>query len=190
MGFRHLAGSSERGLTGLLQAWGGGDREAGEEVLPLVYDELRRQAVRCLRGERRGHTLRPTALVNEAYLRLAGAKEEAWPNRGVFFATAATMMRHILVDHARRRGASKRAGSWCRITLDEGLVLEAPRDVDVLALDEALCVLAGLDAQKARVVEMRFFGGLTLEETRRRWECRRRPCRGDGAWPVPGSSGG
>jgi len=155
---------SERDVTLLLQAWSGGSQEAAERVIPMVYGELRRQAAQCLRRERRGHTLRPTALVHEAWLRLAEGRG-SFPSRTAFFATAATVMRHILVDHARRRGAAKRAGSWCRVTLDEGLVLEAPRDVDVLALEEALCALAAQDPPKARMVDLRFFGGLTLEET-------------------------
>jgi RNA polymerase sigma factor (TIGR02999 family) len=152
-------------VTGLLQAWGQGDREAGERLIPLVYDELRRQAARHLRREKREHTLRPTALVHEAYLRLAGQRDAVWSNRAQFFGVAAQVMRRILVDHARRRGASKRAGSWRRVSLDEAMVRAEPRDLEILALEEALSELASLDPDKARLVELRYFGGLSLEET-------------------------
>jgi RNA polymerase sigma factor (TIGR02999 family) len=155
----------EQDVTGLLQAWAGGDREAGERLVPLVYGELRRQAARHLRRERREHTLRPTALVNEAYLRLAGQRDAGWQNRAQFFGVAAQVMRRILVDHARRHGAAKRAGRLCRVTLDEALAPVAPRDVEVLALEEALRALAALDPGKARLVELRYFGGLSLDET-------------------------
>lgn len=160
-------GGKPEGVTGLLQAWSGGDREAGERLISLVYDELRRQAARHLRRERREHTLRPTALVHEAYLRLMAQRNVAWPSRSHFFAMAAKVMRHILVDHARRHRAAKRTGSWCRVSLDEAdAVAVAPRpDVDLLAMEEALGELAALDAAQARVVELRFFGGLSVEET-------------------------
>jgi RNA polymerase sigma factor (TIGR02999 family) len=151
-------------LTGLLRAWARGDAAAGERLIPLVYDELRRQAARYLRRERPGHTLRPTALVHEAYLRLAEQRED-WENRAHFFAVASTLMRRILVDHARRRRAAKRAGQACRVTLTEDVAVEQPRDVDLLALEAALDELAAFDATKARLVELRFFGGLTIEET-------------------------
>lgn len=154
-------------VTDLLQAWSGGDRDAGERLIGLVYDELRSQAARHLRRERREHTLRPTALVHEAYLRLTAQRGTAWPSRAHFFAMAAKVMRHILVDHARRHRAAKRAGSWCRVSLDEAdAVAVAPRaDVDLLAVEEALGELAALDPDQARVVELRFFGGLSVEET-------------------------
>lgn len=160
-------GARPEGVTDLLQAWSGGDREAGERLIGLVYDELRRQAARHLRRERREHTLRPTALVHEAYLRLMAQRGAAWPSRAHFFAMAAKVMRHILVDHARRHRAAKRAGSWCRVSLAEAdAVAVAPRpDVDLLAVEEALGELASLDADQARVVELRFFGGLSVEET-------------------------
>jgi RNA polymerase sigma factor (TIGR02999 family) len=150
-------------LTGLLRAWGDGDREAGERLIPLVYDELRRQAARHLRRERREHTLRPTALVHEAYLRLAGQRAP-WRNRAQFFGVAARVMRRILVDHARGHGAAKRGGSWCRVGLEEDTAVARPRDLEVLALEAALADLAGLDPDKARLVELRYFGGLSLEE--------------------------
>ena len=152
-------------ITGLLRAWGRGDREAGERLIPLVYDELRRQAARHLRRERREHTLRPTALVHEAYLRLAGQREAVWQSRAQFFGVAAQVMRRILVDHARRHGAAKRAGSWRRVTLAEAVAPAEPRDLEILALEEALSELTALDPDKARLVELRYFGGLSLEET-------------------------
>lgn len=157
-------------VTALLQAWSQGDAGAGEQLVPLIYDELRRQAARHLRREkRRDHTLRPTALVHEAYLRLAGQRDAAWQNRGQFFAVAAQAMRRILVDHARRHRAVKRGRSWCRLSLDEvarrGLAAAAPPDLDLVALEDALVELAALSPQKARLVELRFFGGLSLEET-------------------------
>lgn len=156
-------------VTALLRAWGQGDAAAAERLVPLIYGELRRQAARHLRREnRRDHTLRPTALVHEAYLRLAGQRDAAWQNRGQFFAVAAQAMRRILVDHARRHRAAKRGRSWCRISLDEagrrGLAMAAAPDVDLLALEEALGELAALDPEKARLVELRFFGGSSLEE--------------------------
>jgi RNA polymerase sigma factor (TIGR02999 family) len=154
----------EPDVTGLLRAWSAGDSVAGEQAIATVYAELRRQAGRCLRRERRDHTLRPTALVHEAYLRLA-AQHDAWANRAQFFAVAASMMRRILVDHARRRAASKRDGCLTRVELDERLAAQPPTDVDLLALEQALGELAGLDPGKARLVELRFFAGLSLDET-------------------------
>jgi RNA polymerase sigma factor (TIGR02999 family) len=160
-----VRGASTQDVTGLLQAWSQGDPEAAEKLVPLVYDELRRQAARRLRNERRDHTLRPTALVHEAYLRLVGQREVVWKSRTQFYAVAARMMRRVLVDHARQHRAAKRAGSWCRVTLDEGVVAAEPRDLDLVALEEALTGLAALDPEKARMVELRFFGGLSLEDT-------------------------
>ena len=151
-------------VTGLLRAWSRGDPAAGEKLVPLVYDELKRQAARYLRRERRDHTLRPTALVHEAYLRLVGQDRVAWKSRAQFFGVAAQVMRRVLVDHARQRAAAKRAGGWCRITLDEGLGAPVP-DLDLVALEDALGELAALDPDKVRIVELRFFGGLSLEET-------------------------
>jgi RNA polymerase sigma-70 factor (ECF subfamily) len=148
----------------MLRAWSAGDSVAGERLIASVYGELRRQAARCLRRERRDHTLRPTALVHEAYLRLA-AQHEGWANRAQFFAMAASMMRRILVDHARRRAASKRAGSLTRVELDEGIAASPPADVDLLALEHVLSELASFDPGKARLVELRFFAGLSLDET-------------------------
>ena len=151
-------------VTGLLKAWSRGDPDAGERLVPLVYDELKRQAARHLRRERRDHTLRPTALVHEVYLRLVGQDRVAWKSRAQFFGVAAQVMRRILVDHARRRAADKRAGGWRRVALDEEL--PAPtRDVDLVQLERALQELSALDPEKVRMVELRFFAGLSLEET-------------------------
>jgi RNA polymerase sigma-70 factor (ECF subfamily) len=151
-------------VTGLLRAWSHGEPGAAEKLVPLVYDELKRQAARYLRRERRDHTLRPTALVHEAYLRLFGQDRAAWKNRAQFFGVAAQVMRRILVDHARQRRAAKRAGGWRRVTLDEGIGAPA-REMDLVLLEEALGELAAVDPQKVRMVELRYFGGLNLEET-------------------------
>jgi RNA polymerase sigma factor (TIGR02999 family) len=158
--------SSENDLTGLLQAWSAGDPGAADQLLPAVYEELRRQASRYLARERSDHTLQPTALVNEAYMRLAEQRRVRWQDRGQFFAVAATVMRRLLVDYARQHGASKR-GALCTISLDDGeVVAVAPSsEVDVLALNDALAELAGIDPFRARLIELRFFGGLTTEET-------------------------
>lgn len=152
-------------VTALLRAWGSGDHEAGERLIPLVYRELRRQAARHLRRERRDHTLPTTALVHETYLRLVG-QQAPWSDRGHFFGVASRVMRQILVDYARRHGAAKRGGGWTRVTL-EGRAMAAvgERDLDLVLLDQGLEELAALDPGKARVVELRFFGGLSLEET-------------------------
>jgi RNA polymerase sigma factor (TIGR02999 family) len=152
-------------VTALLRAWGRGDAQAGEKLAGLVYAELRRTAARHLRRERREHSLAPTALVHEAYLRLAGQRRAVWKNRAQFHAVAARTMRRILVDHARQRRAAKRGGSWLRISLSQGVAAGGPPDLDLLALDDALEVLSGIDAEKARMVELRFFVGLSLEET-------------------------
>jgi RNA polymerase sigma factor (TIGR02999 family) len=156
-------------VTTLLRAWSHGDAEAADRLVPLVYEELRRQAARSLRRERPEHTLRPTALVHEAYLRLADQRDPAWQNRAQFFAVAAQAMRRILVDHARRRRAGKRGRSWRRVSLDEvaerGQAAIGPPDLDLLALEEALTELANLAPEKARLVELRFFGGLNLDDT-------------------------
>jgi RNA polymerase sigma factor (TIGR02999 family) len=158
--------ATRQDVTALLRAWGHGDADAGERLLPIVYVELRRQAARLLRRERREHTLQPTALVHETYLRLIEQRAADWKNRAQFFAVAATAMRRILVDHARRHGARKRGGSWDRISFDETRrAWPGPPDVEILALEEALEELAVLDPAKVRMVELRFFAGLSLEET-------------------------
>jgi RNA polymerase sigma factor (TIGR02999 family) len=156
--------SSHR-ITLLLHEWALGDRQALDELTPLVYEELRNQAARYLRRERPDHTLQTTALIHEAYLRLVDARDVQWEDRAHFFAIAATMMRRILVDHARRRGSEKRGGSYIRMPLDEALSAADETDVDLLAVDEALERLAAFDPQQARVVELRFFSGLTVNET-------------------------
>jgi RNA polymerase sigma factor (TIGR02999 family) len=156
-------GDAAATVTTLLRAWGGGDHAAFERLTPLVYDELRRRARHYLRGERPHHTLRPTALVHEAYLRLIRLDQVEWQDRAHFFALAARQMRRILVDSARARQNRKRGGGAVRVTFTESLLV--PRSSpDLIALDEALDLLAGKDERKARVVELRFFGGLTNEE--------------------------
>jgi len=142
-----------------------GDTEALERLLPLVYDELYRQAMRAFSRERPGHTLQPTALVNEVYLRLADQDAMKWQNRAQFFGIAAQMMRRILVSHARARQAAKRGGGETLITLEESVAAAPQRDVNLLALDEALQRLEVIDAEKSRMVELRFFSGLSVEET-------------------------
>lgn len=154
-----------RNITHLLKEWSEGDQQALDELTPLVYEELRQQAARYLRKERPNHSLQATALINEAFLRLIDVKDVQWQNRAHFFAIAANLMRRILVDHARRRDAEKRGGSQVCLTLDEGLAWANEPDVDLLAIDEALDRLAIIDEQQARIVELRFFSGLTVEET-------------------------
>ena len=156
--------SSER-VSKLLLNWGQGDQGAREALIPLVYDELRRLARRYLRRERPDHTLQSAALVNEAYLRLIRQEHPQWQNRAHFFGVAAQLMRHILVDHARNRTAAKRGAGAPRLTLDPDVALPQARDVDLVALDDALNELAALDPQQSRLVELRFFGGLSIEET-------------------------
>lgn len=157
--------TSSRQVSKLLLSWGKGDPGAREALIPLVYDELRRLARRHLRGERPDHTLQSAALVHEAYLRLIRQEQPQWQNRAHFFGVAAQLMRHILVDHARRRAAAKRGAGAPRLTLDADVALPQEREVDVVALDDALKQLAALDEQASRVVELRFFGGLSIEET-------------------------
>ena len=154
-------------VTALLQAWSKGDRAARDALFPLVYDELRWRAAAYLRRERPDHTLQPTALVNEAYLRLVGQDRTAWKNRAQFFGVAACIMRRILVDHARAGKMAKRSGRQVRVTFDERLGGTVVPDIDVLALDQALTRLAAFDARKSEIAELRFFSGLTLEETSR-----------------------
>jgi RNA polymerase sigma factor (TIGR02999 family) len=151
-------------ITGLLQAWSDGDMDARDRLMPVVYGELRRRAAVHLRRERSGHTLQPTALVHEAYLRLVNQDRAAWRNRAQFFAVASQMMRRILVDRARARKMAKRSGRWARVSLAADAAEASPREVDVLDLDAALDELAAFDPRKARVAELRFFAGLSLEE--------------------------
>ncbi len=152
-------------VTELLRAWGEGDDGALEQLTPLVEAELRRLARGYMRRERRDHTLQTTALVNEAFLRLTGARHVRWQDRAHFLGISARLMRRVLVDHARSRGYHKRGGGAERVTLDEGLVTSPEPAVDVLALDRALEALAAVDVRKSRVIELRFFGGLSVEET-------------------------
>ena len=152
-------------VTQLLLAWSTGDRAALERLIPVVYPELRRIAGRYLRHERVGHTLQPTALVNEAYLKLIDQEHARWQNRAQFFGVAAQLMRRILVDHARERAAAKRGGRATPVTLVDGMGASPGRAIDVIALDEALTRLASLYPEQGRLVELRYFGGLTIEET-------------------------
>jgi RNA polymerase sigma factor (TIGR02999 family) len=151
-------------VTELLVNYRGGDSSALEKLVPLVYDELHRIARNHLRHEREGHTLQATALVNEAYLRLFEQRESNWRNRAHFLAISAQMMRRILVDHARQRQAKRRGGAQAKVSLEEALVISEGRSADLIALDEALDRLAALDPQQARIVELHFFGGLTMKE--------------------------
>lgn len=152
-------------VTALLQAWSCGDQAALDKLAPLVYEELHRTAHRYMAQEQTGHTLQTTALVNEVYLRLVKASEVNWQNRAHFFAVCARMMRHILTDFARSRSYLKRGGNAGRISFDEALHAGGELRTDIVALDDALNALAGFDERKSRVVEMRFFGGLSVEET-------------------------
>jgi RNA polymerase sigma factor (TIGR02999 family) len=171
----------QQGVTELLVAWGEGDKTALDELMPVVYDELRRLAQNYLSRERPGHTLQTTALVHEAYLRLVDQKSVNWQNRAQFFGIAAQMMRRILINHARERNAKKRQGHATKVSLDDAVSLFEKRELDLMALDEALNGLSALDTQQTRIVELRFFGGLTIDEvsevlgispatTKREWE--------------------
>jgi len=151
-------------VTQLLVRWRDGDRQALDQLMPLVYEELRRLARHYLQRERGDHTLQGTALVHEAYLRLCGGNIPEWQNRAHFYGIAAHVMRQVLVEHARGHGAAKRGGDACKLSLDEGFDLPKSRDLDVIALDDALQLLASMDAQQSRVVELKFFGGLSLED--------------------------
>lgn len=150
-------------VSQLLQAWGRGDLQAREDLVPLVSQQLRKRAAGYLRRERRDHTLQPTALVNEAYIRLMGQQRVTWLNRAQFFGVAAQIMRRILVDHAREHQAAKRLGG-VRVTLDEGMRTAPPLDCELLLLDDALRDLAELDERQAHVVELKYFGGLSEAE--------------------------
>jgi len=155
---------SPQEVTQLLAAWGKGDRSALDKLLPLVHSELRRIAQRQMSGERPGHTLQATALVNEAYLKLAGQQGFDWQNRAHFFAVCAQVMRHILIDHARAHARDKRGGGAVKVSLNDALVVADDQAGHFIALDEALRVLERLDPQKGKIVELRYFGGLSVEE--------------------------
>jgi RNA polymerase sigma-70 factor (ECF subfamily) len=152
-------------VTALLIDWNQGDQSALDRLMPVVYDELRRLAARCMAREGPGHTLQSTAVVNEAYLKLIDQQRVHWQNRAQFFAVAAQMIRRILVDHARVANAAKRGGFARKLSLDEGIGVPETRDLDLIALDDALASLAQFDPQQSRVIELRFFAGLTIEET-------------------------
>ena len=156
--------SSSREVSELLQAWTNGDRGVLDRLTPIVYDELHRLARHYMKGERSGHSLQTTALVNEAYMRLVDYKGMQWQNRAHFFAVSAQVMRRILVDHARRRNL-KRGGGVPHVSLEDTAIVGGDRAADLIALDDAMNELAKLDTRKAEVVEMRFFGGLSVEET-------------------------
>ena len=149
-------------VTALLEAWSDGNLEARDRLIPVVYDELRRRAAGHIRRERSGHTLQPTALVHEVYLRLVDQERAVWRNKAQFLAIASEMMRRILVDRARARKMAKRSGKWARVTLVEDAARGAPLDADVLDLTAALEELSTFDSRKARVAELRFFGAVTL----------------------------
>ena len=157
---------SNRQITELLVRWRGGDQQALDDLLPLVYNELRQIASHYLQRERAGHTLQSTALVHEAYVRLVGPNVPQWQDRAHFFGVAARVMRQILVEYARSHQAAKRGGGICKVTIDEGIeAVPKPVDLDILMLDDALKGLAALDEQQSRIVELRFFAGLSIEDT-------------------------
>ena len=151
-------------VTQILTDWGEGGPQVAARLMPLVYDELRQMARRYLQRERSDHTLQATGLVHEAYLRLVDQTAASWENRAHFLAIAAQQMRRILVDHARRRGTGKRGGEWCKVEFDEAVAPAVSRSLDVIALDDALQDLMKLNPQHSRIVELRFFGGMTIEE--------------------------
>lgn len=157
--------ATDSDVTRLLQGWRAGDRQARDRLMERVYGELHRLARGHLSRERPGHTLQATALVHEAYFRLVDQKRVEWQNRAHFFAIAATCMRRVLVSYARQRRAAKRGGDALTLTLDEGLAPAGQRDLDLLALDDALSALAEIDPRQSRIVELRYFAGLTIEET-------------------------
>jgi RNA polymerase sigma-70 factor, ECF subfamily len=159
-----LRPASSSQITELLLQWSQGNPAAREALIPLVYDELRRLARQCLSGQSQDQTLQSTALVHEAYLRLVNHSSVHWENRVHFFAVAAQLMRRILVDHARKRMAAKRGGSHLTLTLDDAIALPRKRELDLVALDDALNELAELDERQSHIVELRFFGGLSIED--------------------------
>jgi RNA polymerase sigma-70 factor (ECF subfamily) len=160
-----MTGDSEADVTRLLRAWGSGDESALERIVPLVYGELRARAARCMAGENAGHTLQTTALVNELYLRLVDQPYRNWENRGHFLAVCAHVMRQILVDFARSRGAQKRGGGLRDLPINEALTVCSESPNEIIRVDDALKSLSMLDERKSRVVELRFFGGLDVPQT-------------------------
>ncbi len=157
--------TSKDNVTQLLHQWRSGDNEALERLMEVVYDDLHARAAAYIARERPGHILQPTSLVNEAFLRLVGQRDLPWPNRAFFFGVAARIMRSVLIDHARKQKAAKRGGSLQRVTLDENMGWTGPRELELTELDEALRRLEGMDRRQAKIVELRFFGGLSIEET-------------------------
>lgn len=160
-----MTASSASEVSQLLINWGQGDESALDKLIPLVYDELRKMAHYQMAREKAGHTLQTTALVNEVCLRLLGSVEVSWQDRAHFLALSAKLMRRVLVDHARGRGRAKRGGAMRKLSLDESLAVPVGKDANVIALDDALNALATVDARKAKTVELRFFGGYSVEET-------------------------
>ncbi len=160
-----MSDTSPQEITELLLAWRGGEQAALDQLIPLVQQELRRLAHRFMHQERPGHLLQTTALVNEAYLRLVDASRVEWESRAHFFAVAAQLMRRVLVDAARERASQKRGGAWAQVSLAEAMVIPQRRGADLIALDDALETLATIDKRKSQIVELRFFGGLTVVET-------------------------
>jgi RNA polymerase sigma factor (TIGR02999 family) len=160
-----MAAPSSSEVTGLLRAWGKGDEDALQKLIPLVYDQLHAAARHYMAGERAGHTLQTTALIHETYLRLVDVRRVAWQDRAHFLAVCAQLMRRILIDFARSHGYQKRGGAVHHVNFDEALVVTAQRDFNLVALDDALNRLAKMDERKSKIVELRFFGGLDVKET-------------------------
>ena len=160
-----MGAPSSSEVTGLLRAWGQGDEDALQKLMPLVYDQLHLAARRYMAGERSGHTLQTTALIHETYLRLVDIRQVKWQDRAHFLAVCAQLMRRILIDFARSRGYQKRGGAATHVNFDETLIVTAQPDSDLVALDDALNRLAQVDERKSKVVELRFFGGLDVKET-------------------------
>jgi RNA polymerase sigma-70 factor, ECF subfamily len=158
-------GRAHENVTLLLNKLGDGDQNAASQLVPLVYQELRRMAAQCLRHERPGHTLQATALVHEAYIKLAGQRDAKWQNRAHFFAVASQLMRRILVDYARAQLRSKRGGKQQKVSLDDSLLVSPDRTDELLAVNESLALLEAMDPRQGRIVELRYFGGLTVDET-------------------------
>jgi RNA polymerase sigma-70 factor, ECF subfamily len=158
-------GRAHENVTLLLNKLGDGDQNAASQLVPLVYQELRRMAAQCLRHERPGHTLQATALVHEAYIKLAGQRDAKWQNRAHFFAVASQLMRRILVDYARAQLRGKRGGKQQKVSLDDSLLVSPDRTDELLAVNESLALLEAMDPRQGRIVELRYFGGLTVDET-------------------------
>ena len=159
-----MPAATPEGVTHLLKAWGNGEQKALDQLIPLVYTELHRLAHRYMDRERSAHTLQPTALVHEMYERLVNLKHVSWQNRAHFFGVSAQLMRRVLVDYARSRRYTKRGGEWRQVPFNEAVAVFRDRQTDIVALDDALHTLADIDPRKSRVVEMRFFGGMSIKE--------------------------